>query len=49
MEENKDLKTNKEEKNLVLVIENANTELKVILNNALMYGYNKSYTINRLC
>ena len=44
MDENKDLKTNKEEKNLVLVIENANTELKVILNNALMYGYNKSYT-----
>ena len=42
--ENKDLKTPKEEKNLVLVIENANTELKVILNNALMYGYNKQFT-----
>ena len=42
--ENKDLKTNKEEKNLVLVIENASTELKKILNDALMFGYPKSYT-----
>ena len=42
--ENKDLKTDKEEKNLVLVIENASTELKKILNDALMFGYPKSYT-----
>ena len=44
MENNKDLKTNKEEKNLVLVIENASTNLKKILNDALMFGYPKSYT-----
>jgi hypothetical protein len=42
--ENKDLKTPKEEKNLVLVIENASTELKKILNDALMFAYPKSYT-----
>ena len=39
---NQDLKTPKEEKNLVLVIENANTELKKILNDAMMGAYNKS-------
>lgn len=41
---NQDLKTPKEEKNLVLVIENANTELKKILNDAMMGAYNKSFT-----
>ena len=41
---NKDLKTPKEEKNLVLVIENASTKLKRILNDALMLGYAKSIT-----
>lgn len=39
--DNKDLKTNKEEKNLVLIIENANTSLKKILTDCFMQGLNK--------
>lgn len=41
MQENKDLKPSKEEKNLVLIVENANTELKRILTDAFMNGWNK--------
>jgi len=41
MEENKDLKTNKEEKNLVLIVENANTELKRIITESMMESHNK--------
>ena len=41
MQENKDLKPSKEEENLVLIVENANTELKRILTDAFMNGWNK--------
>ena len=42
MEENKDLKPSKEEKNLVLIVENANTELKRIITDSMMYSWNKN-------